>query len=488
MQQQTNTGLLVTVVICILGVWSASAQRCTDTTKYYGVKDSCSVFQCMDCPANAVQYGYFKIFSWYPFTNPDTLQCYNGNNNTCYYSRYAYNPYDEACVCEWGYFAANAKYLCGPDGIKSKDSYSGNWDNIYPYPDLLPDSFTCEPCPIGKYCLGGKVDYVYAGERMTHTKPQNCPLSSMTQTNEWTKPVPCACPPGTEERLFPLLHGGTVNCRCPLGQFWNRTASPRIVSCSPCPQGYYCEDGYDVRICPSGWNTVQRGSAYIYNCSICDPQLLSNCAQGSYCKAPTALDTSFSCTTCPVGHSCFKREEPPQKCPPGEYQDEPGQVRCKPCSKGTSSSLVARVEPCTACVPGKFAGKEGMAQCEPCEPGYYQPEPMTQACLSCPPGKYQSLFSATSCVNCPPGYASSGGASTFSGTSTSMESACELCAAGKYTALQIVSAAEGGISSSSSVISTCKLCPPGKYMPFSGSAACIDCFQSDRFTTTDPGT
>ena len=55
---------------------------------------------------------------------------------------------------------------------------------------------------------------------------------------------------------------------------------------------------------------------------------------GESSKRKYLSPSAFLGTLCPVGHSCPPGSPEPQLCPPGQYQDEPGQSVCKTCPAG----------------------------------------------------------------------------------------------------------------------------------------------------------
>ena len=126
------------------------------------------------------------------------------------------------------------------------------------------------------------------------------------------------------------------------------------------------------------------------------------------------------------------------------YQPNPSQtscLACSSCSAGTYETSACTTTSDTVCepCPAGFACLEGVkASCTPSSS--YQPDPSKSSCLTCstcPAGSYE----ASACT-------------------TTADSVCESCRAGKFS--------NGGTSS-------CTACPIGKYSDTPGSVGCKAC-------------
>lgn len=445
---------------CLIG--GANAQCASN--KFWSAQD-CTYFMCRNCGENEVQYCAFQPVAGVPAFG----ECL-----------------DEVCVCDKGFFAVEKRYNCesGPYNSIYGASYPYNADNVYAYPHLFEDVFKCQPCPVGKYCQGGaELDWLpklmersgigYAWRGVSHKQPTDCTHSLMISTSDHTG---CMCPPGSS--LWAFGSNGEVNCRCDPGSFWNKTIDARVISCSECPKGSYCEDGYEEKLCPEFLTTNAKGAKSLAECSSCEKA--ATCNPGSYCSPPLRAGEKYVCIPCPKGTFCTRDKKFPQNCGPGFYQNSTGQTSCIPCSKGTASSEEGRTTPCDPCQQGWYQptdkGGTDAKQCTRCSPGTYQPNMGASECILCSSGKYQPLLSATSCIDCPAGYASTG-----KPASPTIDLACRLCGAGNFTSLQSVSA------DGKTVTMVCKMCPSGKFNPFVGQGFCMDCPGSSIYITSNEG-
>ena len=465
-------------VLASCSVASTAANSCPSGTAYMVNEGCSSSFECRKCGDDSISYCDFinPITKLSPFGEcPPNVQKY----------------IDEICVCKTGFFAANQQYRCGTIEQLKVSPYKGNPDNIYPYPDLFPDSFNCAPCPPGKYCPGGaNVEWLPklmptsgiggAWRGRSHTAPIDCPNALMIATDDHTG---CVCPSGSRPSSYPNAVGTAAQqtfpsaqlaCRCPLGQYWNMLNNSIIMTCAICPRGSYCDDGLYMKQCPAGWDTPAVGGVALYSCSKCTST--SDCKQGEYCSPPTQQNVAFSCRSCPMGSFCALPTSPPQACPAGTFQQFRGSSSCTKCSKGTFSNQIERTTPCDFCPPGRSQNEEGQTSCKVCEPGYYQPEIGALECNACEQGKYQPSPGSTSCTSCPSGYAT-----TSNSDRTKFEYACEQCGPGKFTSLQ------RSTSESLPDAVICSPCPRGTYMPLSGQATCFPCSETNVYITSDLG-
>lgn len=138
-----------------------------------------------------------------------------------------------------------------------------------------------------------------------------------------------------------------------------------------------------------------------------------------------------------------------QPCPPGTYQDEEGQLDCKPCPHQLSGVGVE--------------GAKNVLECgEACWPGSYS-ENGLKPCRTCPIGTYQPDYGRTLCLPCGPGILThSTGATGFQHCIVS-----EKCQTGHFY---------------SKDEQRCMPCPRDTYQPVGGQNFCIDC---PGYTQTD---
>ncbi|CAH1795056.1 unnamed protein product [Owenia fusiformis] len=205
---------------------------------------------------------------------------------------------------------------------------------------------------------------------------------------------------------------------CAPGSFFNNATS----ACESCGMGTYnTEIGqYSCTPCPAGTTTQGTGSTNRTEC-------FGTCSPGNY--------YSYATEKC-------------EQCATGYYQNEAGQLRCKPCGTGaTTLSTGATAESqCTKnCGLGTELSVNG--ECSPCEVGSYKDQVELDSCVKCPYG------------------------TTTPGNGASAESDCSVieCPAGKFLN-------ETGV---------CSNCPRGTYQPSIGQTTCIMC--AEGFTTLNEG-
>jgi hypothetical protein len=167
---------------------------------------------------------------------------------------------------------------------------------------------------------------------------------------------------------------GQATCdSCPIGNICNngtRLPCPAGFICPNermtvgilCPNRYYCIEGNEVRLCPSG-AFCPVGSAAPVPCPAGFSSPLNGtdvpvqlCQAGAYCPIGTIIP--FNCTRgsycprysseptiCPLGTSCPNESmSKPLLCPAGTYGDQVGLIEpCKSCTAGTYQPLIEQV-------------------------------------------------------------------------------------------------------------------------------------------------
>ena len=105
----------------------------------------------------------------------------------------------------------------------------------------------------------------------------------------------------------------------------------------------------------------------------------------------------------------------------------------------------------------RVEGENGAFTCGACPAGTFKDLPGFGACIKCPAGKYSAVIAASgnTCLFCPPGTSSPIGSESVINC---------ICNKG-FTA----SDGDGG---------GCQACLPGTYKSFTGSAACMQCFDN----------
>ncbi|XP_017915008.1 PREDICTED: signal peptide, CUB and EGF-like domain-containing protein 2 isoform X5 [Capra hircus] len=91
-------------------------------------------------------------------------------------------------------------------------------------------------------------------------------------------------------------------------------------------------------------------------------------------------------------------------CQPGEYSVD-GFTPCQPCARGTFQPEAGRTScfPCGGGLPTKHPGATSFQDCETrvqCSPGHFY-NTTTHRCIRCPAGTYQPEFGKNHCVSCP---------------------------------------------------------------------------------------
>lgn len=226
------------------------------------------------------------------------------------------------------------------------------------------------------------------------------------------------------------------------------------------------------------------------------------------CVLPQVVVGS-ECVDCATG-SYYKLET--RQCVPcelGSYQNEIGQVACKPCPQiagrgGVTKNTGARsVGECQErCAAGRYFDEE-IGVCRSCGYGYYQPEEGKFACTRCARGLTTRTREAVSSSECRE--------ECESGLQLGKTGPCEPCQRGTYRTKGIHAACvpcpqdrttlgpgastveecslptctAGTFLSSLNGVHECLKCPKGTYQPEALQTSCIDCPQDT--STRDVG-
>jgi hypothetical protein len=140
---------------------------------------------------------------------------------------------------------------------------------------------------------------------------------------------------------------------CPPGTFLGTTGGTAQSSCSACPVGYFCPVASvsgTANPCPAGTYRDTTGGTATTSCSAClagrygaTPAVSvatcsGTCSAGYYCPTGSTSATAYPCPVgyfCPVGTGSSLQNP----CAAGQYQNNPGQSICKPCTVEGSFSL-----------------------------------------------------------------------------------------------------------------------------------------------------
>nr|KAF6427833.1 hypothetical protein HJG63_008321 [Rousettus aegyptiacus] len=353
------------------------------------------------------------------------------------------------------------------------------------------DCTPCEPgegastvCCLGWWlCLGPAARGSTAlGEHLSRAPPTGSQGTSVLQATS----VPRAAPG--------LLRVRQVMCG-PAGSLLPTPGATSPDACQPCPAGWFCSRAglsFPEAPCDGGW--------------FCPRASLSGRSPG---------------TLCPTGHACPPGSPEPLLCPPGQYQDQPGQTVCKTCpagkfcplgTEGPGARLIWPVD-CPAgyycplgsqtptrhpCLRGTFRERPGgrsAEDCRPCPAGQFcsdsgvgkdSPDGPCTAGYYCPPGQTSATPASFRCPQgfyCPEG--SSQPRACENGTFQPQEAqgSCEPCPAGFYCAASGTGPMAGGPSPClqgyfcppGSHSATAHPCPRGTFGPRRGAAAELDC-------------
>lgn len=375
---------------------------------------------------------------------------------------------------------------------------------------------SCTNCGTGKYATASGAASVnicqncglgtFAGTAGA-TTCSNCTVSGTYQPNVGGSNCP-ACPTGTYQTG--VMQAMCVSCS--VGTYNGATGRTSVASCLTCSIGKFagstqksvCDN------CGAGTYMSKTGA------STCD-----SCVVGTF---QTGTGFAVACPNCTSGN--FQTASGASRCDlcgAGRYQWNTGQTVCIACTPGTyrataGGSVCALCSPgwvvnstnatvCTACAAGKSQSLSGQVTCVTCAKGKYQWRTNASDCLDCEVGKFNgwdasvwdALRAAPNCTGCSVGrYAEVTGSSACSmcgedrfqnGTNASFcyactvgwyagpgQTACSLCAAGKYQVW--------GVGCFDCLVSTyqpgrgrtyCEQCPNGKYGYDNASTSLSDC-------------
>ena len=239
-------------------------------------------------------------------------------------------------------------------------------------------------------------------------------------------------------------------CRlCPVGTYGNFSRSPSLaLACAPCPAGFYapsagsrscsrcpigafCADGFEVSsygilgnaplqnaiplptLCPVGTYNPSTGSTSPTACIACpagtrqpgtgatSPEQCLVCGAGSASRSQSSY-----CAPCtPSTAQPRDGQEECEECALGTYSNTDGAAQCSPCPTGSFGPQVGGANPlCDACAPGKYADTPGNWQCALCPNGTASSATRAtsnETCVPCAEGFYAAFEGQTSCTSCP---------------------------------------------------------------------------------------
>ena len=323
-------------------------------------------------------------------------------------------------------------------------------------------------CPVGTYCPTGSVQY------------NSCPGGSYQNSAGMGSCIPCPagyeCPAGSTSyqiecpvnRYCP--QGTEIGIYCKNGTYGNSTRQISQSDCTTCPGGKYCNQGFILGNCSSGYfcKSGQFSPApHVDVSQYPDSNVLLHylqsinggpCYPGYYCPKATKNPRSClngtvrispygesqeDCGACPLGYLCSIGNPVPEKCQVGHYC--PLKSAQFPCPKGTYNPLSSQfsLDNCTSCPAGFYCNSTGLSSYHnfPCPSGHFCVTKATSA-FPCAGGTYRDAIGGigqADCKTCPGGHFCSNGSSYY-----------KVCNSGTYCPT-------GSASPT--------ICPPGQYCP-----------------------
>lgn len=257
-----------------------------------------------------------------------------------------------------------------PEGYYCKAGTSSiEESNICPAGTYCPKgSFETRTCPGGSY-----QDSAGSGSCIPCPAGYECPAGSTAYKNKC--PRNKYCPEGTETGII-----------CQNGTYGNATRQTSQSDCTSCPGGKYCNQGYILGNCSSGYFCKSGQSSpapYVNTALFTDTVALLHylqsldggpCYPGYYCPKGTTDPISCSngtvrinaygesqhdCGACPLGYLCSVGNPVPVKCQVGHYC--PLRSIQIACPVGTYNPVVAQfsLDNCTSCPAGFFCNSTG---------------------------------------------------------------------------------------------------------------------------------
>ena len=348
----------------------------------------------------------------------DGLASPNGSCDPGYYCKgqaIKPNPVGEVYgdVCPRGHYCpagTTTPFKCPPGTYNNKTRAPEPSDCISCEPGYYCEGYgltsPTDRCEGGWYCTRGAytkrpVPQVNLAHNNSHHF--TCPLYSLNFTGGiCTKGNYCPrgsskllpCPPG---RFCGSdgLSGPSGNCTA--GYFCN--GGDTVSNPVNCSAGYYCPEGSPVEVdCPPGTYLPYTGKSKEAHCLNCTEgyycplshmtHVIFECLQGYYCPEGSVNNNTV---VCPKGFSCPTGSGKPERCKPGEYQNEEGQWRCKTCDPGYY------------CDPTGLA--TGVIKPSNCTPGHYCPMGTKyEKEFNCSAGTYSNQYNLNKhgqCTPCP---------------------------------------------------------------------------------------
>ncbi|XP_074159845.1 uncharacterized protein LOC141563111 [Sminthopsis crassicaudata] len=319
----------------------------------------------------------------------------------------------------------------------------------------------CRPCPPGCWCK--------AGDPATYP----CPLGHYCPGgNESYLGVPQECP----EHTYQPATGAQsrAECQpCPPGYLCSFPGLSTFED-YPCPPGYWCPGKQGALLCPPGTFRTDPGASSWEDCKLCspghycpDPELtgLANvleipCRAGTECPAGAVSELM-----CRAGFYCRAQTGDPTPCPSGYI-----------CPEG-STTYTGPEQLCRFpyyCPLGSAHGLQCPGGSEPLNVSVLRVS-AEACCQLCEAGTYRNLALITlSCQPCPAGFSCPPGSENYLRNPCptghycpSMTPLPRPCPSGTF-----------GNSTQAQQVKECHPCPAGTFNPLPGQTGCLPCASS----------
>uniref|UniRef100_A0A915IUL4 Sushi, von Willebrand factor type A, EGF and pentraxin domain-containing protein 1 n=1 Tax=Romanomermis culicivorax TaxID=13658 RepID=A0A915IUL4_ROMCU len=226
------------------------------------------------------------------------------------------------------------------------------------------------------------------------------------------------------------------------------------------------------------------------------------------------------CVACTPGSYFDSNSNKCQLCPIGQYQSQPGQLSCSPCSPGYTTAgpgAIGLIECKPSCAAGRFFNLK-TGKCEDCDYGFFQPNPgsfeclpcglgkttvtqtstlvedckdecpdgqqLTQAgqCRPCDKGTYKAAVSQKTCVACPAGFTTE-----KEGSVARDQCVIPMCHPGQFliTSAKQCQSCPKGTYQDEPLQTACKPCAPDHTTANIGSLKSTECYSTNQCETNE---
>lgn len=215
----------------------------------------------------------------------------------------------------------------------------------------------CQVCGGGKYVDGYDCKECPLGYFKDTPEDQDCTVCPPGFNTETTGQLNCfMCPPGE-------------TCGCPWGKY-----GPNKDTCTDCPVGFFSKGNAECTACSIHTYQDEEGKG---GCK--------SCPAGKFGDAVG----SATCKECGAGtFQKFTGAGACDECTRGRYSTL-GQIECTNCTAGTSTTAEKSIA-LSQCLPCPIGTMESDHLCMPCHEGQYQNETGQIVCKPCPAPKWSA--------------------------------------------------------------------------------------------------